>query len=330
MSDTALLGYWIRRFLLEHLIGERNLARNTQLGYRDALTLLVPFAARETNRAVDALRVTDLSSDVVRKFLADLESSRRCTPQTRNQRLAAIHALARFIGEHSVEHIAWCAQIRSIPFKKTARAAVGYLDKAEMDALLAAPDRHTEQGRRDYALMLFLYNSGARADEAAQLLIRDVDTAAGSVGILGKGRKQRRCPLWPVTVAALASLIANRGPTEKVFLNCRHSPITRFGIYALVRRYALRAKATEPSMARKRVSPHTIRHSTACHLLRAGVDINTIRGWLGHVSVDTTNVYAEIDLEMKAAALSKCDIGTDPQAVRRWRKPPLLEFLRGL
>jgi len=271
-----------------------------------------------------------VSSDVVRKFLADLESSRRCTPQTRNQRLAAIHALARFIGEHSVEHIAWCAQIRSIPFKKTARAAIGYLDKAEMDALLAAPDRHTEQGRRDYALMLFLYNSGARADEAAQLLIRDVDTAAGSVGILGKGRKQRRCPLWPMTVDKLRSLIGSRVASQHVFLNRRGQPLTRFGIHALVERHAAHVATKLPSVAKKRVSPHTIRHTTATHLLRSNVDINTIRAWMGHVCLDTTNVYADVDLKMKAKALAKCEI-KDGKPKKPWRKNSgLMEFLRTL
>ncbi len=329
MNEVATLGYWIRRFLLEHLAGERNLARNTQLGYRDSLALLVPFVAHQVSCAVDVLQVTDLSAEVLRKFLADLETSRHCTPQTRNQRLAAFHALARFIGEHSVEHIAWCAQIRSVPFKKTIRATVPYLDKPEMDALLAAPNRKTDQGRRDHALLLFLYNSGARADEAAQLLIKDVDPAAASVRILGKGRKLRQCPLWPVTVTTLNTLIADRGPAEKVFLNRRRYPITRFGIYTMVRRYALTLRSAYPSIARKRLSPHTIRHSTACHLLRAGVDINTIRGWLGHVSIDTTNVYAEVDLEMKAAALSKCDIGGD-HTLRRRRSPALLEFLRNL
>lgn len=330
MTEAAMLGYWIRRFLLEHLVGERNLAHNTQLGYRDSLAQLVPFVAREVNRSVDELRVTDLSADVLRAFLADLETSRHCTPQTRNQRLAAIHALARFVGEHSLEHIAWYAQIRLVPFKKTTRAAVGYLEKAEMDGLLAAPNRRTDQGARDYAMMLFLYNTGARADEAAQLLIRDVDPASASVSIVGKGRKQRYCPLWPVTVSVLVPLMGVRAPTERVFLNRRGDPITRYGIYALVRRYALKAKATMPSMAKKRVSPHNIRHSTACHLLRAGVDINTIRGWLGHVSLDTTNVYAETDLEAKAAALSKCDIGGNARSNRRWHKPALMEFLRNL
>jgi len=330
MSEATLLGYWIRRFLLEHLVGERNLSRNTQLGYRDSLALLVPFIARELNRSVDALRATDLTADILRKFLADLETSRGCSPQTRNQRLAAIHALARFIGEHSVELIAWCAQIRAVPFKKTAKAAVGYLEKTEMDALLAAPKRLTGQGDRDYAVMLFLYNSGARADEAAQLRIKDVDLASSSVSIFGKGRRQRHCPLWPVTVKTLGSIIGDRAPSEHVFLNRRKSPITRFGIYSLVRRYALKTSAAVPSLGKKRVSPHNIRHSTACHLLRAGVDINTIRGWLGHVSLDTTNIYAEMDLKMKEAALSKCDIGGDAHSVRRWRQPALMEFLKNL
>src|SRR5258708_8516147 len=175
MGNTTLLGYWIRRFLLEHLIGERNLARNTQLGYRDALALLVPFASRKLNMSADTLNVTDLSADLLRTSLPNLVTSRKCSIQTRNQRLAAIHAFARFVGEHSLEHIAWCAQIRLLPFKRATRAAVGYLDKSEMDALLATPDRQTDQGRRDYALMLFLYNSGARADQAAQLLIKDDD-----------------------------------------------------------------------------------------------------------------------------------------------------------
>jgi len=330
MSDTTSLGYWIRRFLLEHVVGERNLARNTQLGYRDALALLVPFASIGLDMSPDKMEVTDLSADLVRMFLKHLEVSRNCSIQTRNQRLTAIHAFARFVGEHSLEHIAWCGQIRLVPFKKTSRTVVGYLDKSEIDALLAAPDRHTDQGRRDYSLMLFLYNSGARADEAAQLLIKDVDLRGASVNILGKGRKQRCCPLWPVTIKVLGSLIRERVSTHHVFLNRRGQPITRFGIHALVERYALRARTQSPSIAKKRVSPHTIRHSTACHLLRAGVDINTIRGWLGHVSLDTTNIYAEIDLEMKASALAKCDIGREGQSTPAWRKPDIMEFLRRL
>ncbi len=143
---------------------------------------------------------------------------RHCTITTRNQRLAAIRALAGFIAAHSPEHIAWCGEIRRIPLKKGTQALVPYLEKMEMDALLNAPDRNTKQGRRDYALLLFLYNSGARASEAAQLTIADVDLAQQVVRLLGKGRKIRSCPLWAVTVKTLMPLLAKRAPTQRVFL----------------------------------------------------------------------------------------------------------------
>ncbi len=330
MNDPSLIGPWVRRFLLEHLVSERNLARNTRLSYRDALTLLLPFISGKQHKPVDRLSVTDLTADLVRSFLANLESSRHSSIATRNQRLAAIHSLAAFIGAHSPEHIQWCAQIRAVPFKKTARAAIGYLDKPELDALLASPDRRTALGRRDYALLLYLYNSGARADEAARLTVGDLNLPSSSVKIVGKGGKQRHCPLWRPTVTELALLIGQRADSDRVFLNRYGQPMTRFGIHTLVERYANKARRLIPSMAKKRVSPHTIRHSTACHLLRAGVDINTIRGWLGHVSLETTNVYAEIDLEMKANALAKCEVRASSKSRGRWHQPALMEFLRSL
>ena len=331
MSDATSLGAWVRRFLLEHLVGERNLARNTQRSYRDTLVLFIPFVAAKLNQPLDQLTPIDLTADLVRLFLTDLEESRQCCIATRNQRLAALHALARFVGERSPEDIVWCGQIRAIPFKKTTKPVLPYLDKPEMDILLAAPDCQTSQGRRDYALLLFLYNSGARADEAAQLIIRDLHTDALFVRIIGKGSKERQCPLWRATVETLLPLIANRSPGDRVFLNrCGH-PTTRFGIHAMVARYAESARAKMPSLADKRVSPHTIRHTTACHLLRAGVDINTIRAWLGHVSLDTTNIYAETDLEMKAKALAMCEVAGESKTNKPWRaNPQLMAFLRSL
>ena len=194
--SPSLLGPWIRRFLLEHLVEERNLARNTQLSYRDTLILLLPFVSEKLHKAVDQLTVNDLSAELLQQFLANLETTRHCTVATRNQRLAAIHALARFIAEHSPEHIAWCTQLRFVPFKRTARPVTDYLDKPEMDALLAAPDCRHPQGQRDYVLMLFLYNSGARASETAQLRIEALNVASSSVKIGGKGAKPRHCPLW--------------------------------------------------------------------------------------------------------------------------------------
>src|SRR5712692_2283149 len=174
MTDQAKLGPWVRRFLLEHLVSERNLARNTQQSYRDTLVLLIPFIASQVRQPVDQLRIDHVTPEYVRLFLQHLEQTRGCGVTTRNQRLAALHALTRFIGQHSPEHIEWCGQIRAIPFKKAAQTQITYLEKPEMDALLAAPDRHTAQGRRDYALLLFLYNTGARASEAAQVTVADL------------------------------------------------------------------------------------------------------------------------------------------------------------
>lgn len=331
MRDTTLLGPWIRRFLLEHLVEERNLSHNTQQGYRDTLCQLIPFVSAKLGKTVDRLQIVDISSQIVREFLTEVEITRHCCVATRNQRLAAIHALARFIGEHDLEHIDWCTQIRCIPYKKGTQATIPYLDKAEIDALLSIPDQNTTQGHHDYALLLFLYNSGARASEAAQLTIDHFDPSGGSVSILGKGRKQRHCPLWTATIQAMSVLAGQRSPQERVFLNrCGH-PMTRYGIHALVERTAQKAQASTPSLATKRVSPHSIRHSTATHLLRSGVDINTVRAWLGHVSINTTNIYAEIDLEGKAKALARCDISKDQKTGKRWLEDPdLMKFLHSL
>ena len=331
MGETTLLGTWVRRFLLEHLIGERNLARNTQRSYRDTLCQLIPFVSSQLHKPVDRLAMLDVSAQIVREFLSWVETSRGCAIATRNQRLAAIHALARFVGEHSPEHIEWCTQVRCIPYKKTTHAVVAYLDRPQVDALLASPDQRTALGRRDYALLLFLYNSGARADEAAQLTISDVDFPSSSVSILGKGSKRRQCPLWPDTILELQRLAGTRQPQERVFLNRCGQPLTRFGIHAIVERHALKTQVAIPSLKAKRVSPHSLRHSTATHLLRAGADINTVRAWLGHASLDTTNVYAETDLETKAQALAKCDITAGHKTTRRWANDPeLMAFLRSL
>ena len=332
MRDHNLLGQWVRRFLLEYLVAERNLARNTQASYRDTLTLLLPFISHRTAVAIDRLSVLDISPDTVRAFLEYVEHERGCGVVTRNQRLSAIHSLGRFIGMRSPEHLAWCTEVRSIPFKKTAKTVIGYLDKPEMEALLRAPDQRTSLGARDHVLLLFLYNSGARADEVASLTVGNLQLGTSpSVRILGKGNKWRVCPLWPVTVAALRPLVAGRAQEDRVFRGRTGEPMTRFGVHRLVTACAGTAGKQVASLRCKRVSPHTIRHTTAVHLLRAGVDINTIRAWLGHVSLDTTHIYAEVDLEMKAKALARVDITDLPAAVRpRHPLPSLMEFMRRL
>ena len=332
MADKNLIGPWIRRFLMEHLVGERNLAHNTQTSYRDTLTLMLPFVATRVKKPFDRLCVDHISPDLTRLFLLSLEQDRGCSVTTRNQRLAAIHALARFIGERSPQHLAWCTEIRAVPFKKALRPSIGYLDKPEIDAILDTPDQSTRQGLRDYALLLFLYNTGARADEAAHVILRDLNLdCSPSVKIFGKRGKVRLCPLWSLTAKILRPLTVERPNDQPLFLNCRGQAMTRFGVHALVKRYVLRARHRAPSLCKKQVSAHTIRHTTAVHLLRAGVDINTIRAWLGHVSLDTTHVYAEIDLEMKAKALAHCEIFVSDQTAKMWKdQPGLMAFLKAL
>jgi len=336
MTDCGRIGPWVRRFLLEHLIKERNLSRGTQQSYRDTLTLLIPFVARKTRKSVDALDVVDVSADLVRMFLLYLEEHRGCAISTRNQRLAATRSLARFVALHSPEHIAWCEEICVIPFKKCSQTPGVYLEKAEMDALLAATNLKSAQGQRDHLLLLFLYNAGARADEAAQVLVGDLNLAhvpgrdLSWVKIRGKGNKLRHCPLWPQTVNELAATMAGRAPAEHVFLNRYGRPITRFGVYDLVKRYGQRAVRQMPSLATKDVSPHSIRRSTATHLLRSGVDINTVRDWLGHVCVDTTNIYARVDLETKAKAIAHCEPGPAKPAKHWSNDKGLMSFLRSL
>ena len=332
-NRAATLGSWIRRFLMEYLVGDRNLARNTQQSYRDAVRLLVVFVAAERHKRVDELLVSDIDADVLRNFLRHIEEKRKCSISSRNQRLAAIHALASFIAERCPEYLDWCAQLRAVKSKRSAPTPICYLEKPEIDALLDAPSSVTKLGYRDRALLLFLYNSGARADEAAKLCIGDLNLHSGADGALssvrlhGKGGKVRICPLWASTTGMLGNLLAGRNAKERVFLNRRSEPLTRFGIHEIVSRYACVAMSRVPEMRKKRIGPHSIRHTTATHLLRAGVDINTIRAWLGHVSINTTNVYAETDLEMKARALGLCAIKSKRSA-KRWRdNPDLMSFL---
>jgi len=331
MQDHSLLGPWIRRFLLEYLVTDCNFSRNTQVSYRDTLLLLLLFLSKAQKKAVDRLTIDDLSPSRVRSFLEYVNQERGCGGTTRNLRLATIHSLVKFIGMHSPEHVAWCGEIRAVPFKKTETSTLIYLEKPEIDALLSTPDRHTPQGRRDYALLLFLYNTGARASEAAHLTVGDITSGSSpAVHLVGKSNKTRWCPIWVHTEAILKPMIAGRGAQDFVFLNRLSQPLTRFGIYNIVRRSVERASRSLPSLKAKRISPHCLRHTCAVHLLRSGVDINTIRAWLGHVSLDTTHIYAEIDLEMKANALAHCDL-PDKATIKTWHTDKgLIGFLKAL
>lgn len=330
MRDVTL-GSWLRRFLSEYIVTERNLARNTQKSYRDTFNLLLPFVSRKLRKPVDRVAVRDLTSAIVLQFLAHIEVARSCSAQTRNQRLAAIRSLARFVASRDPAYVEWSGQMRSIASKKAAPQPVGWLSKAEMDAMLRASQQETMRSEVEHALLLFLYNTGARVSEVTEMKVGDLQIGRRGGGhalatLHGKGGKTRQCPLWPETEGVLARLVDGRGAHEPVFVSRLREPYTRFGVYWLVERSAARV----PALADRKVTPHVIRHTTACHLVLAGVDINTVRAWLGHVSINTTNIYAEIDLTLKANAVALCEV-SQPRSRRSWKEDKnLMAFLKSL
>jgi site-specific recombinase XerD len=331
MSERESLGPWLRRFLVEYIVTERNLARNTRTSYRDTFSLLLPFVSGKLRKPVDRLAVRDLTSGLVLKFLTHLEDDRGCSVRTCNQRLAAIRAFARFVGSRDPAHVEWCGHIRAIASKKSMSPPVGWLTRTEMEAMLAVPDRKTSRGRREYALLLFLYNTGARVSEATQLKVRDLKFGRSNGGhdlatLQGKGGKIRQCPLWPETERVLANEVLDSEAEAPVFVSRLGTQFTRFGVYRLIERCTARV----PELAARTITPHVIRHTTACHLVLAGVDINTIRAWLGHVSISTTNIYAEIDLTLKANAVALCEVG-QRRPGRSWKEDKdLMAFLKSL
>ena len=331
MGEPRTLGPWLRRFLADYIVTERRLARNTQQSYRDSFALLLPFVSAKARKPVDRLAVEDLAPSRVLQFLVHLEEERACSVQTRNQRLAAIRSFARFVASRDPAHLDWCTQIRAIATKKAMARPISWITRDEMEALLAVPNRRTPRGRTEHALLLFLYNTGARVSEAIRLRVGDLelgrrDGAHALVTLQGKGGKLRQCPLWPRTENALGELVHRPTDGDDVFISRHRRPYTRFGVYRLVERCAARV----PSLADRAITPHVVRHSSACHLLRAGVDLNTIRAWLGHVSLDTTNIYAEIDLEMKAKAMALCDAG-EPATDRPWKEDKgVIAFLNAI
>ena len=329
---SSVLGTWIKRFLIEYLPTERNLAVNTLKSYRDGLTLLLPWVASRCGKPVERLKIEDLSADRVTAFLGHLESERGCSVQTRNQRLSAIRSFARYVSVRDAALVEWAGSIRAIPLKKTVRPRIAWLSMEDMEAMIAGPDRRSVTGRVEHALLLFLANSGARATEAANLQIEDLQLPertgeSARATIHGKAGKIRITPLWARTAKALAALSGDRPPgCRSVFWSRHRKPYTRHGLIDLVERAAARV----PTLEGHKITPHVLRHSCACHLLRSGGDINTIRAWLGHVSLETTNIYAEVDLKAKEEAMkstSPDDAGEEP----RWKtRGGLLEQLKAI
>jgi site-specific recombinase XerD len=282
----------------------------------------------------------DLTCERVQQFLQHLEQERSNHIRTRNQRLAALHTFFEYLAQRMPEMLPVCERVATIPIKRVAPPETHYLDRDEVSALLHGVSPSGRHAVRDRALLLFLYNTGARAQEVAELRVSNLDLSSPArVRLHGKGDKWRMCPLWAETVRQLQLLLQQGDPSappdDPVFVSRPGRSLTRFGIYKIVRRCARSLVASGRMSATKPVSPHTFRHTAAVHLLESGVEINVIRGWLGHARLETTNRYAEITLRTKEAALQTCEPPLDgsESAPRRvvWRDDEtLLKWLESL
>ena len=326
---------FVEGFFHDYLVMQRGLSPNTILSYRDALKLFLRFTAQRLHKPIDKLFLEDFDERLVVLFLDDLEATRDNSTQTRNNRLAALHAFFRYVADQDPMVLARCQRICAIPVKRTDHKTIEYLEDEELHALLDSVNQNARNGSRDHALLLFLYNTGARVQEAVDLKVDDLRLESPfQVKLTGKGRKERVCPLWPETVAALERYLNHRNPDStkvpEVFLNSRGEAVTRFGIRHIVRGYAAMAKERRPSLKSKKVSPHTLRHTTAMHLLQSGNDITVVKDWLGHADVNTTHGYVEIDMKMKRKALAACQPpGAKTSSRRRpsWHKLGVLQWL---
>lgn len=307
------LGRCLLRFFQDYLPTLRGVSVHTIRSYRDAVVLLLRFTARESRCPIEALDLSDLNADHVKRFLKSLESERGNSIATRNARLAAIHAFARFVIAEHPEHLAPFQQVLGIPFKRGAREApIEYLETAEIETLLTTIDQSRPAGQRDFALFALMFNTGARVQEILNLRICDLRLdPPPQVRLRGKGNKVRVCPIWPHTAQLLRELIRTRplvaqGSAElPVFVNCRGTQMSRFGVRYLLRKYMLIASTRNPTLAHKEIHPHSLRHTTAIQLLKAGVDFATISQWLGHASLNTTMRYARADIDLKRQALAQ-------------------------
>jgi site-specific recombinase XerD len=335
MIGTEPLGPILHSFFIDHLITVKGLRPTSIRSYRDTIRLFLHFAAADKHCKITRLALSDLTFERVLGFLKHLEVDRGNHVRTRNQRLAAVHCLFEYIAGRAPEMLVVCQRVAAVPMKRVAPAETRFLERDEVEELFLHLPGEGRLALRDRALLLFLYYTGARVQEAADLRVEHLDLNDHPlVRLHGKGDKWRTCPLWRQTAALLSSLLEsmNPPPTPKtaIFSACGH-PLTRFGIYKIVRRHG--ARFDNPRTAR-RVSPHIFRHTAAVHLLEAGVEVNVIRGWLGHADLSTTNRYAEINTKTKLAALRASELPDTTGASRIkpiWRTDQaLLNWLASL
>ena len=334
-ASRSLFGH-LQAYFTEYLPGQRGASVHTIRAYRDALTLLLKFVAEQRGCGVASLQLSDLDAEAVMRFLDHIETARSNTAATRNCRRAAIRGFLKHLLRDDLTHSQQYMRVLAIPAKKARQRPATYLEPEDARLIIGMPDKRTPDGWRDYALRLFLYNSGARVSEAAGLRWDDLHlTSPRQVRLRGKGKKERLLPLWAETATALHRLRGMSASFEQhcVFVNRQGQPLTRDGIAYLLTKHANSAVKINPALKRKHITPHVLRHSCAVALLQAGTDVTVIRDYLGHASVATTGRYITTNLKMKRDAMEAFwkKAGIEPANANPWKpKADLLAFLRSL
>ena len=326
----------VEAYFTEYLPRQRGASVHTVRAYRDALTLLFKFVADQRGRGVASLQLSDLDADAVTRFLDHIELERSNSPATRNCRRAAIRGFFKHLLRNDLTHSLQYMRVLAIPAKKARQRPATYLEAQDARLIISMPDRRTRDGWRDYTLLLFLYNCGARVGEVAGLRWDDLQLVAPrQVRLRGKGKKERLLPLWPETANALHRLrgITLGADQQCVFLNRHGQPMTRDGIAYVLAKHAASAAQANPALQRKHITPHVLRHSCAVALLQSGTDVTVIRDYLGHASVATTGRYITTNLQMKRDAMQAFwkKAGIEPTRTKAWKPTAdLLAFLQSL
>lgn len=334
---SNVLAITLQGFLGKYLPNVRGMSSHTILSYRDSFKLLLQFLVQQKRVSISGLDIEDIGVQEIIAFLERLEKDRRSTIGTRNVRLSAIHSFFRYLAGQHPEYLNKSQRILGIPLKRTFSRPIEYFEFEEITAVLQTVDRSKKYGRRDYTLLSLMFNTGARAQEIVDLKGYDLQlTKPFSVTIHGKGKKARIVPIWSQTAQVLREYVEERDIDLRkpvtVFTNHLGMPLTRFGVRYILAKYVRLATVRQPSLTKKRLHPHSIRHSTILHLLKSGNDIVTVGHWVGHSSPNTTTKYATIDLEMKRKALEKAKpLHCKTKAKFSWREnPDLLKWLDSL
>ena len=332
MTSTPSLAIVLERFFTQRLMQQRQASPHTISSYRDTFRLLLVFTQQRLRKPPSRLALTDIDAPLIVAFLAEMEQSRGIAPRSRNLRLTAIRSFFQYAAFEAPAQSAQIQRVLAIPGKRYPRAVVSFLTRPEVDALLATPDQRTWSGRRDHAFLLTAVQTGLRLSELTGLQQQDVTLGTGAhLRVVGKGRKERCTPLSQQTVAVLQAWLREpaRGDTHTLFPNARGGRLSADGVQYILAKHTAVACQTCPSLQQKRVTPHVLRHTMAMELLQAGVDLAVIALWLGHESVETTQIYLQANLALQEEILAK----TTPPEGKPGRYRPddqLLAFLKSL